>query len=199
MMLPVPTSPTWLNMSYTVSRELVCHPQTPAGHISAINVEVANTDDDKLTLIYVVQGDLDSLCIPEDRPCTWVDELWRHSCFEAFVMPADGPGYLEYNFSPSSEWTAYTFRGYRQAHNQQTPQYEDAPPPLIRVHRKTKSLTLKAEISLQLPVPDRSLRLGLSAVMETADGSLCYWALRHPPGKPDFHHVDAFDLQINLS
>jgi hypothetical protein len=43
----------------------------------------------------------------------------------------------------------------------------------------------------------RSIRLGLSALVEAIDGELSYWALRHLPGKPDFHHVDAFDLQLD--
>jgi hypothetical protein len=43
----------------------------------------------------------------------------------------------------------------------------------------------------------RSIRLGLSAVVEATDGGLSYWALRHPPGKPDFHHIDAFALQLD--
>jgi len=33
-------------------------------------------------------------------------------------------------------------------------------------------------------------------VVEELDGSHSYWALRHPPGKPDFHHSDAFALEI---
>jgi hypothetical protein len=40
------------------------------------------------------------------------------------------------------------------------------------------------------------LRLGLSAVIESCNGSLSYWALRHPAGKPDFHHADAFALGL---
>ena len=41
------------------------------------------------------------------------------------------------------------------------------------------------------------LKLGLSAVIEGADGGLSYWALRHPPGKPDFHHPEAFVLELD--
>src|SRR3546814_10579152 len=36
--------------------------------------------------------------------------------------------------------------------------------------------------------------LALSAVIEETDGTKSYWALRHPPGKPDFHHPDCFAL-----
>jgi hypothetical protein len=42
------------------------------------------------------------------------------------------------------------------------------------------------------------LRLGLSAVIEDDNGSLSYWALKHPSGKPDFHHPDAFALEIDV-
>lgn len=39
-------------------------------------------------------------------------------------------------------------------------------------------------------------RMGLSAIIETNDGTKSYWALRHPPGKPDFHHRDCFALEL---
>jgi hypothetical protein len=38
--------------------------------------------------------------------------------------------------------------------------------------------------------------LGLSAVIEEMNGRLSYWALAHPPGKPDFHHADCFALEL---
>jgi hypothetical protein len=28
-------------------------------------------------------------------------------------------------------------------------------------------------------------------------GALSYWALRHPPGKPDFHHPAGFALELD--
>jgi len=39
--------------------------------------------------------------------------------------------------------------------------------------------------------------LAVSAVVEDRDGVLSYWALRHPPGEPDFHHPGAFTLQLD--
>ena len=44
---------------------------------------------------------------------------------------------------------------------------------------------------------DRSWRLGLSAVIEDANGDISYWALAHPPGKPDFHHADGFACEFS--
>jgi len=43
---------------------------------------------------------------------------------------------------------------------------------------------------------DGSWRLGLAAVIEEASGRKSYWALAHPPGKPDFHHSDCFAHEI---
>jgi ABC-type uncharacterized transport system permease subunit len=40
------------------------------------------------------------------------------------------------------------------------------------------------------------LALALSVVVEHEDGVLSYWALAHPAAKPDFHHRDAFVLEL---
>ena len=179
-------------VSNPVSRNLVCHPRTPSRSIDAIDVQVESAANGILALTFVLQGDLATLRIPAERPRRRVDELWRHTCFEAFMKAGDGPGYREYNFSPSGEWAAYAFRNYRQA---QVEANESAP--VIRAHRSTQNLALEAEVKLEPPPLTRSVRLGLSAVVETVDGRLSYWALRHPPGKPDFHHVDAFALKLD--
>lgn len=187
------------SLASTVSRNLVCHPRTPSRNVSAIDVRVESATSGILTLTFVLQADLATLRIPADRPCRRVDELWRHTCFEAFLMAGNGPGYREYNFSPSGEWAAYAFRDYRQAKDQQAGVAADESAPLIRVHRSAQRLALEAEVLLDPPPLTRSIRLGLSAVVESVDGVLSYWALRHPPGKPDFHHINAFALQLDGS
>jgi hypothetical protein len=40
------------------------------------------------------------------------------------------------------------------------------------------------------------LRVALAAVVEDYRGQLSYWALEHPPGKPDFHHPDSFSIEL---
>jgi hypothetical protein len=40
-------------------------------------------------------------------------------------------------------------------------------------------------------------RLGLSAVIEETSGHKSYWALAHPPGRPDFHHSDCFVYEFS--
>jgi tRNA modification GTPase len=55
-------------------------------------------------------------------------------------------------------------------------------------------LELEALIALG---EEARLSLALSSVVESAQGELSYWALRHPAGKPDFHHPDSFALELD--
>jgi hypothetical protein len=170
---------------------LVSHPQTPSQAIQGIDVLVGVTPGDTLTLAFVLECNLSSICIPEPRGSRCAGGLWRHTCFEAFVMAGEGPGYHEFNFSPSGEWAVYGFRGYRDGGKLET---ELAPKIVVR--RTPNRLELEAQISRDFLPQGRPLRLGLSAVVEDADGVLSYWALQHPPGKPDFHHADSFAMQL---
>ena len=38
--------------------------------------------------------------------------------------------------------------------------------------------------------------IGLSAVVETTDGTLSYWALAHPRAQPDFHHPVGWTARV---
>jgi len=106
-------------------------------------------------------------------------------------MAGEGPGYREFNFSPSGEWALMVFCGYRDGGEPAV-----GPDPEIMVRRRGERLELDAEIRAECLPPGRSLRLGLCVVVEDAHGELTYWALRHPPGQPDFHHRDAFVLSL---
>jgi hypothetical protein len=104
--------------------------------------------------------------------------------------------YYEFNFSPAGEWAAYSFRDYRDG----SPLENERLEPGITLRRETSTLELNADIHLHhLPAvrEGASLWLGLSAVIEDMEGRLSYWALRHPPGKPDFHYPDSFILHFN--
>ena len=71
--------------------------------------------------------------------------------------------------------------------------------PWIEVQSEPQSFTLRASLDLRgLPylVRRASWQIGLSAVIEDAGGGMSYWALAHPPGKPDFHHADCFALEL---
>lgn len=136
----------------------------------------------------MVLGEVGRLKLPLAAPPVRTDELWRHTCFEAFAKAAGGEAYREFNFAPSGAWAAYSFQTYRQGMHIA----EDVVAPNVTLRRGPGWL----EVAALADVGERPLRLGLSAVIEAADGRKSYWALRHPPEKPDFHHPDCFAVEI---
>jgi len=161
------------------SAVLVRHPETPCAALRAIEASVVR-DRNELRVAYVLEGEIDRLRLPPPRAA---GALWQHTCCELFLAQAL-PAYREYNFSPSGEWAAYSFGSYRNGAAVQIPD------PRIEVKRDRERLELTATIQAA------ARKIGLSAVIEEDNGSFSYWALRHTPGKPDFHHPDAFALEL---
>ncbi len=118
------------------------------------------------------------------------DELWRHTCFEAFVRAWSGSEYYEFNFAPSTQWAAYRFSDYRSG----MVVADEISAPTVKVQSAPDCHTLQVSLELdRLGLPrENPWRLGLSALIEDMSGLKSYWALAHPPGKPDFHHKDSF-------
>ena len=178
--------------------QLLPHPDSAPGPVRQFDGTAAYGADGALQLSWTLRGDLFRLRIPPATTPRSADELWRHTCFEAFVADPHSSGYLELNFAPSGEWAAYGFRSYRTGM---------APLPLKKIpaarwHQAADKLTLAVDFRMDDlpgppgPRPPVALRVGLAAVLESDQGALTWWALRHPPGKPDFHHADAFALQV---
>jgi hypothetical protein len=104
-------------------------------------------------------------------------------------------GYYEFNFAPSRQWALYRFDTYREGMSPA----DLEPPPELCVRRFEDRLELDAAVHLNDLTGLRGaprLLLGLTAVVEEESGSLSYWALKHPPGKPDFHSPDGFVLEL---
>src|SRR5579871_6447317 len=137
------------------------------------------------------------------------------NAWTVFAREADAPSYCEFNFSPSGEWAAYAFDGYRSGMRA----LEIASPEIL-VARGAAELVAKVTIGVTSTSATESVRarthavlgpnsrreagsagmtplhLALSAVIEEANGRKSYWALAHPSGRPDFHHADCFALEI---
>src|SRR5262245_15052360 len=89
------------------------HADCPASAVARIEVDVVRPRADCLVLSYTATGRLGEIRVPELAVSERSDELWRHTCFEAFIRGASGPEYYEFNFAPSTRWAAYRFDGYR--------------------------------------------------------------------------------------
>ncbi len=176
---------------------LLRHPSTRHSLLHDVSVDVTRSSDGGIALAFRLTGDIRRVRVPAPCPPRRVDGLWRHTCAEAFVMAGDGPAYREFNLAPSGEWAAYAFRGYRERAAEAI-----ALAPAIVVRATDEQLDLEAVIAadaLPRSFPDTPLRLGLAVVIEDVGGALSYWALRHPSDVPDFHHADAFALEVASS
>lgn len=171
------------------------HPESRSSVAQHVEVVVTRPRPEGLVLSYKLSGRVDDVYLPAVRPTARGDELWQHTCFEAFVRASSGSEYYEFNFSPSTQWAVYRFTDYR---NGMCVAAEVSTPP-IDVRLDAQSFTLQAALALDhLSLPrESSWRLGLSAVIEETNGNKTYWALAHPPGMPDFHHKDAFAYELS--
>ena len=116
--------------------------------------------------------------IPEGEPAR-ADELWKTTCFEAFLRAARKKAYREWNFSPSGAWAAYDFKAYRKGRSD-----AQVAAPYVRFEDNLIWWALGATIAVPAGT---EWALGLSAVLEEKHGGKSYWALAHGGDKPDFH------------
>jgi|SRR5579862_1080635 len=182
-----------VNSYYTfgMRQGLRLHSDSLCAAATRIEADIARPRPDSLILSYVVSGRIGDLRLPPVVTAARADELWQRTCFEAFVLPSASLGYYEFNFSPSTQWAAYQFDGYRSGMRVAA----EIGAPRIEVRSTADSYTLQA--SLELDGLSWPWRLGLSAVLEETNGRKSYWALAHPTGKADFHHADCFALELS--
>lgn len=172
---------------------LLCHPDTPANGIRSVQARVIHSGDGT-NITALIDANPATILLPDAAKPYRADGLWRTTCFEVFHTLPEG-GYVEYNFSPSSQWAAYLFKEYRVG---MTPLAVEHFPPSSSWSTDDwiadeKMMWVHADVGTSIPLP---ARIALSAVIEETDGTKSYWALRHPPGPPDFHHPDCFALTL---
>ena len=177
------------------SRQLSLLPYPAPPHTCAkrLDVSVARPHPGLLSFVYTLGADMERVKVPAPRAAVRTDELWRHTCFEAFLKLASESSYRELNFSPSGEWAAYRFNAYRAGMALDSEQSA----PQLEVRASVDALTLEASVHLPHALASASaITIALAAVVESVDGTLSYWALRHPEARPDFHHPDSFLLEL---
>jgi hypothetical protein len=175
---------------------LLPHPDAPPVAITSVTAEAVRGELRQLRLRYHVRGNIQALSLPPTvRYSSRHDNLWRTTCFEAFLRNDGERSYFEFNFAPSTGWAAYRFTSRRQ-------NMRDAPlrPPEFEIEQSADHLALEVALDLSDQYDlsfGKPWRLNLTAVIEELDGTKSYWALAHPPaGAADFHHPDCFALEL---
>lgn len=166
------------------------HPSSVQFAVTRLTVEIERTWSSGFEVCFRLEGDVDAIRFEPPGPIERGDRLWESTCFEIFAINPTGIRYEEINLSPSRKWAGYSFAGYRS-------------PILAEVGHVAEIETSISENEFRLQAisgfsidPSTSWLCNLSAVIEEKDGNISYWALTHPPGKPDFHHRDCFTLEL---
>jgi hypothetical protein len=173
---------------------LAPHHTTPARAVGVIRAGCVLSDDRRLRFTYRIEAAPDQLCWTRHPEAGRRDELWRHTCCEAFIATGI-ESYLEFNFSPDGSWAAYAFSSYRR--RRQPDPVLDAPE--ITVCFDARGMRLEAVTDargLREDCGSEGLRMGLAAVIEETGGPTSFWALGHPRPQPDFHDAGGFVLAV---
>ena len=172
--------------------ELICHAASPCLSVRGIKVELVRLTPAGLRLSYLVTGDISQVRVPQPSTNTRQDELWRHTCAELFVAVPGEAGYSEFNFSPSTQWAAYSFSGYRQ--NMRVIEVRSS---LVTLTKSASALRVDVQLALPAEIAaEPQLRVGLSMVIEELSGQCSYWALKHLSPMPDFHQLESFVANV---
>lgn len=172
-----------------MKRRLICHPDQTAPTLD-IGTQVTVVGSDVFRLEFVTVGDVGCIRLPERSLAQRRDELWRSTCFEAFVLTETG--YVEFNFGPSTAFASYRFEGYRSGMQPAV----DLPSPEIFFECHEERLRLVAFLDGRRLLAEATGPMALSAVIEEIDGTKSYWALAHAPGPPDFHNPACFTATL---
>lgn len=144
-----------------------------------------------LAVVFELEGSPGSLRLPAPAPApAFTDGLWQHSCFELFLACPGEAAYREFNFAPSGHWAAYAFSAYRE-------RIAWHPPVAPGIVRRQTADGVRLELALPAALlPAGQLEASATAVLESCDASLSYWALLHAGERPDFHLRASFILNI---
>ncbi len=139
--------------------------------------------DQHLNFAFKLSGRLEDLYIPPNKASfAKGNKLYEHTCFEIFLAKVDG-SYVEWNFSPSSAWSQYSFQSYRERQGQA----DISQPPKFDIRKVGDELIILGKLN-----PVGFSLVGVSAVIEDENGLLTYWAVKHGKDKPDFHDAKSF-------
>ncbi|MGF1602671.1 MAG: DOMON-like domain-containing protein [Thermosynechococcaceae cyanobacterium] len=148
---------------------------------------------DRLSLRYVLLDPQHEVILPALSPSqTRQHDLWTTTCLELFFGPTASTAYWEVNLSPAGHWNLYRFDDYR------TGMCEDTAVKMLPflLHHQPGEFYLQLDLDLQpFVAADQVLDIAITAVIETRDHQVSYWALTHPAEDADFHQRDGFMLK----
>ena len=179
-----------------MDRHLKRHDDSTGASNLQVTASIIRHRRTQISLRFGVSGNVEELNLPPFEKIRRGDRLWEETCFELFVRGTENRAYCEFNVAPTGEWAAYSFDDYRTGMRA----VENLDVSALRVETREEKFELFLSMDLGPAAPHMRIadwRVGMSAILSGTKGTKSYWALAHPPGKPDFHHSDCFVLELS--
>lgn len=130
------------------------------------------------------------------------NELWKHTCFEAFLKLPQTTHYFEINQNQSKDWNVYEFSEYR------TGMQESKHLMLMQLSTQKSEPQHKTKIISEYQWSQNflsqnnfeTLQVGLCAVIESVHQTIDYYGITHSnKDQPDFHHFNSYKYTLSKS
>ena len=148
-----------------------------------------------LTIHYGLAGKTGDIFLPalSINP-TRKDDLWKFTCLEFFLAVKRLPQYWEFNLSPSGDWNVYHMDAYRRIGFREETSIRGLQ---LEIQGFSNDFLLNAAVDLNPIIQaEQILEVGVTAVIQTKEGSETHWALMHPAPEADFHLRESFTLSV---
>ncbi len=172
--------------------QLISHANSPSKSVRSIECYAKLNAAGQLWIRYHVEAPVDDLILSTMETTQRADDLWKTTCFEAFLSFGIATNYIELNFASSGNWAAYAFCDYRDKSGNLALDTH----PEIGIDFGDDYFALEAIVDLPKDIAQTAVALGLSAVIEEKGEAISYWALSHASEKPDFHDRDCFTVNL---
>ena len=162
----------------------------PEGAKLQLDADLKLLGPDSLELTFSWTDSKNLIIQPESPGMGRHHELWKQTCFEAFIQPANKVPYFEVNLSTQKAWNVYGFEAYREPQ----PPTEVSSADAIKID--VKEGNLKAVIQFRKS-EFKKVKVSLCAVLNLKDIGPTYWSFAHADQKPNFHKFESFIIERN--
>lgn len=176
---------------------MVPHPSTSPKSPLRLRGVVEAIAASEIAVTYDMTGELNNLRWPELAKRMFCQGLWKTTCFELFIGIPNSQRYLEFNFSPSTEWCGLSFQSYRHDPSD----IRELAFSRFDITRSENAFSMHVHFGFPEPLLDlekSKCSAALTAVVEETDGRLTYWADAHRSEVPDFHNDQSFERVLTL-
>jgi hypothetical protein len=166
------------------------HPAFGNHGFRCIDVELERPSQSLVRVRYMVPVGSSAIVVPPPAEPLRTNGLWESTCFELFLRREGEDGYLELNFSPSGEWAAYAFRGYREG------MVQAAMPGPPQIRTSVTPDRLEVEVAVSPWLDEGPYAMNIAAILQSRTGDRTFWASDHAGDAPDFHQPGCFREQL---